>query len=129
MKYNLKKIHEELVNAGVIFDGVYLDVKIDDGIEQQTLGIHLRKDSTEENKALAKSIVDNHISYDYREFRRNNYDIVGDQLDCIYKGLKSFMTDGNWGEINTWIAKIDQVKNKYKKDYNDLDSETKLEVN
>lgn len=53
----------------------------------------------------------------YKESRRSEYPDIGDQLDAVYKLAKSLQgTIELPPDVLKWIADIDEVKTKFKKD-------------
>ena len=53
----------------------------------------------------------------YKESRRSEYPDIGDQLDAVYKLAKALQgTIELPPDVLKWIADIDEVKTKFKKD-------------
>lgn len=53
----------------------------------------------------------------YKESRRSEYPDIGDQLDAVYKLAKALQgTIELPVDVLKWIADIDEVKTKFKKD-------------
>ena len=103
---NAPKLDEELRQAGIPIFGCNSD-----GI------ISFKPEATDEQKELAKKIVYNHNSYDYKEERRKIYPPLGDQLDHLFWALKQLKDSEmkDWNGIDEWFKKLQTVKDKFPK--------------
>lgn len=120
MTYNISKLLNELKDVGITIYGVNSKGEI-----------HFTEDTTEEQKIMAKVVVENHNPYDYKEWRKKEYEPEGDQFDRIYKALKQFKDSNgtDWNGIDEWFNNIGIVKSKWTKEYADLAPEQKQVIN
>jgi hypothetical protein len=94
MKYNVKKLHEELKKAGIDVVGVNEDGKV-----------FTMSPATMVEKKKIEDIKFAHDPHDYREERAKKHLNIGDQLDAIYHFFKS----KGW-EVPGFTDEIDKVK-------------------
>jgi len=77
--------------------------------------IDITRETTDEEKLSALTVINNHTPYDYVAERLKVYPPLGDQIDHLYKALKEFKEQGTWDGIDEWFAKIEKVKTDFPK--------------
>ena len=112
---NVRKLHRDLETAGVPITGC-----------DSNGNISYKPEATEEQKQQAATIVANHNPYDYVEFRLQEYPAIGDQLDLLYKFFTTEYSGTDKGtNMLAWLNNLQMVKDKWKKNYEDLSQEEK----
>lgn len=103
---NVRKLHRELVSAGIPIYGCSSEGRIDFKLEV-----------TQAQKVEANNILANHSPYDYASERRKAYPPLGDQLDHLFWALKKLRDSlgMDWDGIDEWFKKLQTVKDKYPK--------------